>query len=169
MALEQAWDLLKSYLPYGFFGQDGSYQMHEGDEKHFDYDYSAPITPQNWDSKTFDDWHSHWYARDSGAYSRHDFNQDEYGRNLLRNPDGSIIGPEISMDDHIAYRKLRRQISKEAFRRINDFIASQKEKGLDPHRPEGQAYLEALLASYSYDDPSKWAKTVEDIPTWEGE
>ena len=152
-AFDQAWQLLK-------FESNQQYRMHEGDEKHFSYDYSAPITAENWESEFFDDWQEHWNARDDGAWSRHNYNADEYGRNLLRNPDGSIIGPEISMDDHIAYNKLRSQISKEAYRRMEDFTASQKEKGLDPHRPEGQEHLEALLASM-YD-----AKTMEDIPTW---
>ena len=155
---DQAWQLLK-------FESNQQYQMPEGDEKHFDYDYSARITPENWDSKYFDDWQEHWNARDDGAWSRHNYNADEYGRNLLHNSDGSIIGPDISMDDHMAYHKLRNQISTEAYRRIEDFIASQKEKGLDPHRPEGQAHLEALLASMNdYDGPG--AKTMEDIPTW---
>ena len=148
--IDQAWILLK-------------YQMHEGDEKHFDYDYSAPITPENWDSETFDDWHEHWNARDKGAFSRHDFNEDEYGRKLLRNPDGGVIGPELSMDEHTANRKLRKDISREALRRMSEFRDSQEEKGLDPHRPEGQAHLDALYEALRY------GETMEDIPTWEGE
>ena len=147
---DHAWTLLK-------------YQMHEGDEKHFNYDYSAPITPDNFDSETWDEWTEHWNARDKGAFGRHDLNEDEYGRKLLRNPDGSVIGPELSMDEHLANRKLRSDISGEALRRIYEFTDSQKEKGLDPHRPEGQAYLEDLLASMGY------AETMEDIPSWEGE